>query len=600
MKRLLLILIAIVVAQITFACSASFTYSTTALGNNLLYLTCNVTSSMGSVPPASTAYISFSFGDGSYQSSGLGGSVSHNYAAAGTYSVQEIITVMDSGTFICSDTVTHSVTVSYAPCASSFTSVTGAGGSVTFTAINPAGTSGLTFLWFFGDGSYGYGNPITHTYTSNGIYSVNMYDSTSGCSYQNTGSASVTTASAGSSCAGSHALFTSSVSGLTVSFTNTSTYSGFSATPVASWWFSDGGTSTLLSPTHTFASSGTYTATLKMSWFDSLTLNTCTDTISQTVTCGSPINSISGNILIDSTGNPMNPTFKVWLINFDSATNSLSAVDSVNVIGSFWSGNYTFSNESAGSYRVKAALTNGPTSGTAAVPTYGYDSLYWHGANVISYSGYGINGANDIHLLNGTVTSGPGFVSGNVSAGANKGTQTTGMPVANLTIFLENMSSKVLAYTITDASGNYHFSNFPTGSYKIYPEDLGYITAPAILTVGTTQITNADFMEHTISKTITPISEGLVNITESTASFNVFPNPANSIVNISWTSKTALKNANVCITDVVGRRIFDTDLDMSNYTGYTHINLSSLTSGVYFISIKADGINYTNKVVLQH
>jgi len=244
MKKLFFTLIALVVAQITFACSASFTYSTTALGNNLLYLTCNVTSSTGSVSPTATAYIEFLFGDGSTSSAYLGSAVSHNYASAGTYTVKEILTVVDSGIFICSDTATQSVTVSYAPCASSFTSVTDTGGNVTFTATTPAGTSGLTYLWSFGDGSYGYGNPITHTYANNGIYPVNLYDSTSGCSYQNTGSASVNTASIGSSCVGSSALFTSSVSGLTVSFTNTSTYSGFSASPAASWWFSDGATST--------------------------------------------------------------------------------------------------------------------------------------------------------------------------------------------------------------------------------------------------------------------------------------------------------------------------------------------------------------------
>jgi len=600
MKKLFFTLIALVVAQITFAYSASFTYSTTALGNNLLYLTCNVTSSTGSVSPTATAYIEFLFGDGSTSSAYLGSAVSHNYASAGTYTVKEILTVVDSGIFICSDTATQSVTVSYAPCASSFTSVTDTGGNVTFTATTPAGTSGLTYLWSFGDGSYGYGNPITHTYANNGIYPVNLYDSTSGCSYQNTGSASVNTASIGSSCVGSSALFTSSVSGLTVSFTNTSTYSGFSASPAASWWFSDGATSTLLSPTHTFASAGTYTAMLTMTWFDTLNLNTCWDSISHSVTVFG--NTISGNISIDSAaGNPMNPTFKVWLINFDSATNSLSAVDSVNVIGNYWLGSYVFNNEPTGSYRVKAALTNGPTSGTAAVPTYGFDSLYWHGANVINFSGSGINSGNNIRLLDGTVTSGPGFVAGNVSAGANKGTQTTGMPVANLTMFLENMSGKVLAYTITDASGDYHFSNFPTGSYKIYPEILGYITTAATVVVGAAQVNNIDFTQHTISKTVTPSnSTGIVNVTENTASFNVFPNPGSGLFNISWSSKTVLQNAHANVTDIVGNKVFETDLNMQTNNGYTQLNIANLTSGIYFINIKAEGINYSSKVVLQH
>ncbi len=788
MKSLIFTLIALVVAQVTFACSAGFTYTTGASNNNLLQLSCTATSTAGTLPAHPLVYNTFIFGDGTSQNTSLTGSVSHNYAAAGTYTVKLITTVIDSSTFslVCSDTAIHVVTVSYQPCDFSWTSTIGTGGSVTYTATCPAGTTGILYTWNFGDGSaVGHGSPVTHTYASNGTYTVSVYDSASGCGYVNIGSVTITNAGSGpclghasftssvsgstasftntstivsagtrmyssiwsfgdgvtsgiyspshpyaaagtyyallsmtwydslihSSCTDSavqvvnispsspcmgHAAFTSSVSGSTASFTNTSsivsmgtsvsssawsfgdgatsssyspshtyatstTYlvllsmtwydslshssctdsavqmvnispsspclghaaftssvSGSTAsftntssivsmgTSVSSsaWSFGDGVTSSSYSPSHIYATSTTYFVLLSMTWYDSLSHNSCTDSAVHTVTIpgGTPVNKIQGNITTDTSpgGNPLNPIFKVWLIKYDSATTSLSAVDSQTVLGAYYVGNYTFNNEPAGSYRVKAALTNGPTSGTAAVPTYGFDSLYWHGAHVINYSGTGVSGGNDIYMRNGTVTSGPGFVSGNVTSGANKGTQTTGIPVAGLTMFLETAAGTPIAFTTTDANGNYQFANFPAGNYMVYPEGLNYATIPAMVTAGSTQVNNTNFTEHTISKLISPNTSGVVNVTANNADLNVFPNPGTGVFNISWSSKTALQNAHAVVTDVVGREVISTDLNMNTAAGRTQLNMSEMRSGIYFINIKADGISYTAKVVLQH
>ncbi|GLQ93900.1 protease pro-enzyme activation domain-containing protein [Dyella acidisoli] len=71
-------------------------------------------------------------------------------------------------------------------------------------------------------------------------------------------------AGGGSSGGGSPvASFTDSVSGLTATFTNTSTDSGGTINAY-SWTFGDGGTSTTASPSHTYTAAGTYTVTLKV------------------------------------------------------------------------------------------------------------------------------------------------------------------------------------------------------------------------------------------------------------------------------------------------------------------------------------------------
>jgi len=68
----------------------------------------------------------------------------------------------------------------------------------------------------------------------------------------------------GGSPGGPSASFTDTTSGLTATFTDTSTDSGGTINAYA-WSFGDGGTSTVKSPTHTYTAAGTYTVTEKVS-----------------------------------------------------------------------------------------------------------------------------------------------------------------------------------------------------------------------------------------------------------------------------------------------------------------------------------------------
>src|SRR5207244_8837568 len=46
------------------------------------------------------------------------------------------------------------------------------GTPVTFTATTTGGTSPYTYTWNFGDGNTGTGNPVSHTYTTGGQFTV--------------------------------------------------------------------------------------------------------------------------------------------------------------------------------------------------------------------------------------------------------------------------------------------------------------------------------------------------------------------------------------------------------------------------------------------
>ncbi len=149
----------------------------------------------------------------------------------------------------------------------------------TDTSTDSGGTIGA-HAWTFGDGGTSTATSPSHTYATAGTYSVSdkVTDSTSGLT--STKTASVTVSAAGGT---PTANFTFTASGLVVTFTDTSTDVGGTIGSHA-WTFGDGGTSTATSPSHTYASAGTYSVAETVT--DSVNAKTSTKTASVTVSAG--------------------------------------------------------------------------------------------------------------------------------------------------------------------------------------------------------------------------------------------------------------------------------------------------------------------------
>lgn len=297
---------------------------------------------------------------------------------------------------------------------------------------------------------------------------------------------------------------------------------------------------------------------------------------------------ISGYIIKDSLSAPATPTYKVWLIVLNSGV--LSAVDSQTVTAPnmYWDTPYQFDSVMPGTYRIKAQLMNGPSSGTSWVPTYGDSSLYWNTANSITKPAGNVSSKN-IWMKSGPAYSGPGFVGGNVSAGANKG---TGAGLPGMTVFILNSADKLVNATTTDASGNFSFSNLPTGTYKVRPEDMNYTTTPITVNVtnGQATVNNVDFERSKSQKTITPKSSGIASVSKNSG-LAVYPNPASSSVTVKWNTPG---NANIRITDIAGKTVLTTQ----GVSG-TQVNVSDLQKGTYFITIEGTNVNAAQKLSIQ-
>lgn len=142
-----------------------------------------------------------------------------------------------------------------------------------------AGNVGSIYSWSTGESTQ------TIDVTESGTYSVTVTNPTTGCSVTDEVTVTVNYTP--------EASFTYSASGLTVTFTNTST-DGASY----SWSFGDAGTSTTINPSHTYAVTGMYTVSLTVT-------NPCgSDTYSMVVEVGNGVNDITLAEAVEITPNP--------------------------------------------------------------------------------------------------------------------------------------------------------------------------------------------------------------------------------------------------------------------------------------------------------
>lgn len=328
------------------------------------------------------------------------------------------------------------------------------------------------------------------------------------------------------------------------------------------------------------------------------TITGCSGPLSVTTTITvTPFNGISGHVLF--TGATYKGYVKVWLITYNPTTLDLQAVDSIYVYSSGTSASYSFPGVVTDSYRVKAATPDTVIGISAYIPTYHTSSYYWYSANTIWHT-IGTTDINkDITMIYGTTSGGPGFIGGNVTTGANKGT--SGGVAVGLRMYLLDASGAMVQQTKTDASGNYSFSSLPLGTYQVFPEALNYLTTPytgITLTSGAASKSASNFVQHTISHTITPVAAA-INAPASAAAVAIYPNPSNGKLNLSWNIQSA-ETGKITVTDITGREVYTTSATLSQVNGVHQLDLSSLINGVYLINIRSGSINYMSKVTIAH
>ncbi len=90
---------------------------------------------------------------------------------------------------------------------------------------------------------------------------------------------------------------------------------------------------------------------------------------------------------------------------------------------------------------------------------------------------------------------------------------------------------------------------------------------------------------------------GVKNITSSTASFKVYPNPVNDHVNMEIVSAKESTDNGYTIYGVAGNVISSKKLGRINGSYLEHLDVSSLASGLYIIQLTMDGSTSYQKIV---
>jgi len=189
----------------------------------------------------------WNFGDGTTDTASA---VTHTYTQTGNFTPLLIAT--DS--FGCSDTSALTMVQITEPVCNFNYSITSGCAPVT-AQFNNLSQNAASYLWNFGDGSTSSQQHPTHIYTTGGHYQVSLtITDSAGCTATHILNDSIIVP-------GPRAWFSGNISSgcapLTVSFTDSSQQAASYF-----WSFSDGDSSTLQSPVHTFANAGTYQVSL--------------------------------------------------------------------------------------------------------------------------------------------------------------------------------------------------------------------------------------------------------------------------------------------------------------------------------------------------
>jgi len=152
--------------------------------------------------------------------------------------------------------------------------------------------------------------------------------------------------------------------------------------------------------------------------------------------------------------------------------------------------------------------------------------------------------------------------------------------------------------TLTDPNPGGVWTSSDTTIATVDPS-AGIVTgvAPGTVTI-TYTITNAAGCSADTTYQVLVASGTGVNSIVVNSAFHVFPNPSPGYLNIVWANQISGKGI-VTITDVSGRTVYTSAITINNTTGATRLDISSLKTGIYMLSVTSEQGFYCSKLVVE-
>ena len=118
-----------------------------------------------------------------------------------------------------------------------------------------------------------------------------------------------------------------------------------------------------------------------------------------------------------------------------------------------------------------------------------------------------------------------------------------------VSVLLLDANDNAVAHTVTDEDGLYEFNGIAFGTYKVYVEELGKLTHPAIITIDGSNLSHndVDFTVNTTEVNLTG-AYAVVNVED----FQIFPNPVRNTANIQLELKESM-DLTLTVTNLMGQ-----------------------------------------------
>src|SRR5262249_24337026 len=128
-----------------------------------------------------------------------------------------------------------------------------------------------------------------------------------------------------------------------------------------------------------------------------------------------------------------------------------------------------------------------------------------------------------------------------------------------------------------------------------------YATTPyssITLTSSASSLSAANFIQHTLSHTITPVPEAVPPVCYGAPGAQVYPNPANGQVMVRLIT-TAIEQATITVSDVQGRVLISRNVNMTGISGTETLDVSHFNSGMYLITVRSASLKYSDMIRVQ-
>ncbi|MEN9977570.1 MAG: hypothetical protein RLZZ569_195 [Bacteroidota bacterium] len=275
-------------------------------------------------------------------------------------------------------------------------------------------------------------------------------------------------------------------------------------------------------------------------------------------------NDINGLLTVNNS--PAEGTLEVF--NFVNDTLLAQPVQTITVTN----GTYLADSLQTGMYHVR--FTPDPVLYPGVAPLYFTNGTTWSTATAIGLPCFLNNGNINSNTL--TAASGSGVIMGNIVIDTTY-LKSMSVPFENALVKLLDQSNQVVAFTYSDANGNYQFTAVPTGFYSV-KLDVPYIPQVndhAISLVGNDIIVGADFSILTDGIVAIDNLELGINV-ETNYSIEMYPNPASDEVVITNGSNTPLSYQLITVSGLV----IQTGTIAS---GKSSLDIQHLSEGIYFV-----------------